>query len=257
MRKLIWTLVIVAIVAIFGGRAWYLYQHKETGDNVMKIGLLSVLSGEFAGMGEELNNGAILAAEEINQEPSNIKIKLQIEDGKAVPKEALSAFNKLVFSKVDASIVVGDNQILPIASKINENKIPTIVVATGSIGYLEQNKDKYMFHFSPSNYYCSYVVGQYAKNELSLENVAVLQMHSIFGEEGTKGFKAGYGKEPIVIEQFQASESDPRATVLKVLDSKPDAIYVTGYGPAFVSAVKRLKEYAFDGVILSEPAISN
>ncbi len=256
MRKLIWTLVIVAIVAIFGGRAWYLYQHKETGDNVVKIGLLSTLSGEFAGMGEELNNGAILAAEEINQEPNNTKIKLQIEDGKAVPKEALSAFNKLLFSKIDAAIVAGDNQILPVAPRINEEKIPTIVTAVGSLGYLEQNKDKYMFHFSPSNYYCSYIVGQYAKDELSLNKVAILQMDSIFGKEGTKGFIDGYKQQPVIMEQFQANE-EPRATVLKVLDTKPDGIYITGYGPSYISAIKRLKEYGFEGVILSEPAVSN
>ena len=37
MKKLIWTLVILVVVGVFGGRAWYLYQYRETSDNVVKV----------------------------------------------------------------------------------------------------------------------------------------------------------------------------------------------------------------------------
>ena len=45
MKKLIWTLVILIVVAVFGGRAWYLYQYRETSDNVVKIGAVLPMSG--------------------------------------------------------------------------------------------------------------------------------------------------------------------------------------------------------------------
>ena len=45
MKKLIWGLVIIVVVAVFGGRAWWLYQHRETGNNVVKIGAVLPMSG--------------------------------------------------------------------------------------------------------------------------------------------------------------------------------------------------------------------
>ena len=256
MKKLIWGLVIVAVGAVFGSRAWWLYQHRETENNALKIGLLTVQSGQYAQMGQEVNNGAILAMEEINSQ-TNTKIQLLLEDSKAVSKDALNAFNKLLFSNVKAAVVVGDNQILPTAHLIDEKGLPTVVVATGSIGYLKQNNKHYMYHFSPSNYSCSFSVGKYAKDVLNLKKVAVLKMNSVFGEEGAKGFADGYGQSPMVTEEFKMDEQDAKNSVLKILDSNPDGIYITGYGASYVSAIKRLKEYGFSGKILSEPAISN
>ena len=51
VKKLIWTLVIVAIASIFGGRAWYLYQHqKEQQTNALNVAIVT-FRGAFAKMG--------------------------------------------------------------------------------------------------------------------------------------------------------------------------------------------------------------
>ena len=255
MRKLIWTLVVLIVVAVFGTRGWYLYTQKQQENKILKIGVLTVLSGPVAQSGVEALNGAILAAEKLNLSADR-KVKLLVEDGKAVAKDAVSAFNKLLLSKVDAAIVVGDVQIAPVFPLINERALPTVATGMGSVGFLDQNIKRHVIHISPSNYECSYAVGQYAKENLALERVAVLQMKSIFGDEGAKGFIKGYG-EPIIAESFKMDELDMRVPVLKVLDVKPDGIYITGFGASYVSAIKRLREYGFDGVILSEPAIIN
>ena len=66
MKKLIWGLVIVAVVAVFGGRAWWLYQHRETNENVVKIGVILPLSGDASRDGQEALLAAKMAQEEIN-----------------------------------------------------------------------------------------------------------------------------------------------------------------------------------------------
>ena len=87
MRKLIWTLVILVIVGVFGGRAWYLYQNREIRDNVVKIGVLLPLSGPVARDGQDCLTGIKAAEQNINQNPSNhFKIKLMIEDTKYTEK---------------------------------------------------------------------------------------------------------------------------------------------------------------------------
>ena len=45
MKKLIWGLVIVAVVAVFGGRAWYLHKQAEQNKDAIKIGVVVPLSG--------------------------------------------------------------------------------------------------------------------------------------------------------------------------------------------------------------------
>ena len=51
VKKLIWTLVIVAIASIFGGRAWYLYQHRDNNQkDTLNIGIVT-FRGAFAKMG--------------------------------------------------------------------------------------------------------------------------------------------------------------------------------------------------------------
>ena len=67
-KRLIGILAIVALVALFAGRAWWLYQHRETGDNVLEIGAVLPLTGPISTMGVEIKNALILAEKKINEE---------------------------------------------------------------------------------------------------------------------------------------------------------------------------------------------
>ena len=40
MKKRIWTLVILVVVAVFGGRAWYLHKQATAEKDVVKTGAL-------------------------------------------------------------------------------------------------------------------------------------------------------------------------------------------------------------------------
>ena len=239
MRKLIWTLVILVVVVVFGGRAWYLYQHRDTDANVVRVGLVSVTSGLYAKMGQDFDNGVILAIEELNP-TSDKKMKLLIEDGKAVAKDAINAFNKLLFSGIDASLIIGDIQMPPLAPLVAEHKIPTVMTIMGNTAYLKHNQERLMYQIWPSNYGNSYAVGEYAKNDLKLNNVAVIKMGSIYGQDGAKGFIDALGQKPVIEEEFKPDATDLRPLVLKVLDTKPNAIFITGHGKAYNSIINHI-----------------
>ena len=127
----------------------------------------------------------------------------------------------------------------------------------GNTAYLKNNQDRLMFQIWPSNYGNSYAVGEYAKNDLKLDNVAVIKMGSIYGQDGAKGFLDAFGQKPIIEEEFKPDAMDLRPLVLKVLDAKPKAIFITGHGKAYNSVINHIKEYRFDGIILSESAIND
>ena len=263
MKKIIITLCVVAVVALFGGRAYYLYRHRDTDDNTIKIGVLSFLTGQYARMGQDMTNGIILAKEEINASKNynNAKIQLVIEDGKAVPKDAVNAFNKILFHKVQALIATGDNQVPPVAPLIVQNKLPTVVTSCLNNEPIKLNKpEKYMYkNTNPLGKFAEWL-GEYATETLHFKTAAIIPVKTFYGQEGAENFKNGFeskGGTITNIEYYTASQMDVKALVLKAMAQNPDAIFVTGYGPGYVAAISTLRELKYPGVIMSDSGVTN
>ena len=255
MRKLIWTLVILVVVGVFGGRAWYLNQHKENNDNVIKIGLLSFNSGMYADLGIALDNGAKLAVKEINAN-SDTKLQLMIEDGKGFAKDAINAFHKLDTSKMDVMIIAGENQVPPVAPLIESKRIPTILTSVGTLTFMKNNKDKFMFLVNPSAQSTGYAMGEYAKKELNVKTFGILSVASAYGQESAGGFIQGMKEQPTIWEKYKETDLDSRAQITKILATNPDGVYIVGYGPGYTNALNQIKEQGYKGVIMSDYTIS-
>ncbi|MBE6446728.1 MAG: ABC transporter substrate-binding protein [Alphaproteobacteria bacterium] len=255
MKKLIWTLVILVIVAIFGGRAWWLYQHKQTDSNVVKIGLLTFDTGLYAEFGQALDKGAILAVEEYNKSNSGIKLDLVIEDGKGQAKDAINAFNRLIAQKPNALIIGGENQVPPVAPMLKN--IPAVLTSVTTLGFLKHNQDNLMFLINPSANNVGYAMGEYANKKLNLKNIAILSLNSSYGKESAEGFISGFGKQPIIWEQFKDTNLTTRDQIVKILAENPDGVYVVGHGPGFPNAFKQLKEQKYTGVIMSDYTVAD
>ena len=133
MRKLIWTLVIVAIIAVFGGRAWYLYRQSEQNKDAIKIGVVVPLSGFDENMTDRIITTLKTATEELTKKKP-YKIQYLFEDGKYTVKDSISAFNKLKASNPSAYVVLGDLPAFGLRPLINETKVPTIVLVSGDSG---------------------------------------------------------------------------------------------------------------------------
>ena len=256
MKKLIWTLVILVVVGVFGGRAWWLYQNRATGNNVVKIGLLSFNSGMYADIGIALDNGAKLAVEEVNSNSDSIKLHLSIEDGKGFAKDAINAFNKLDTNSVDVMIVAGENQVPPVAPLIEARKIPTVLTSVGTLSFQKNNKDKYMFLVNPSAQSTSSAMGEYARKELKLNSYAILSVASVYGQESATGFTQGFNAQPLIWEKYKETDLNARSQIAKILATNPDGVYVVGYGPGYTNALNQLKEQGYKGVIMSDYTIS-
>ena len=107
----------IAILAIFG-----IFKGRHE-DDVIRIGVLSFLTGNFAEMGVDLVDGAQLAVEALNKSGwmlENIKrAELIVEDGKVEPKTTVAGFRKLLLSNPLCAIVAGDTPVPAAAPLIN------------------------------------------------------------------------------------------------------------------------------------------
>ena len=262
MKKLIWTLVILVVVAVFGGRAVWLYQHRRTDANAITIGAIVPLSGLMAEISDEILNSLNMAVDRLNQN-SDRKISLIVEDGKYTEKDSISALHKIGMNKINGLIVLGQLPAMGIGPLIKDYNIPVMV--TIAAGDKIPTFNEYIFRFYMPSKYTGRKIAQFAVNDLKINSVACLYIKNDMGKDAFKSFKETiekFGLKLAAEEQYDMKSMDMRSQVAKVLSTNPDAIYIVGFGPGYISAINAIQEARYEGAILTggevlQPAYKN
>ena len=250
MKKLIWTLVILVVVGVFGGRAWWLYQHRETDTNVVKIGVLLPLSGPPARDGQDCLTGIKAAEKNINANPNNpFKIKLQIEDTKYTESGSLSAYNRT--SDCDAYLIMGEVPVKTLSPRIEEDKKPVISLVV--INDTPTITNPYIFRGWFSLDKLAQTLAQKVKKVAKDKEVALFKIKTFEGDHITKLLTKELEKEniqPSIIETFPMMATETRSQVAKIMNKKPKVVVVWGYIQGFYAALNSLLEARYDGMII-------
>ena len=262
MRKLIWTLVILVVVGVFGGRAWYLYQHRETDTNVVKIGVILPLTGLVSETADEVQNGLNLAIEELNQRYDK-KIKLLMEDGKYTEKDSINALHKIMTKDVSALMIMGQLPAMGTGPLIKDYNLPTMV--TIAMGNKIPLFDEHIFRFYTPAWAIGEKIANYARDGLNLDKVGVFYIKNDMGRDTTNQFQKTFqdkGGKITSVDTFELGSMNMRSQVAKMLAGNPQAIYVAGFGPGFCATINAIKESGYEGYILSggeilQPAYRN
>ena len=252
VKKVIIGICIVVLIALFGGRAWYLYSQKEpekTNEKVIKIGAILPLSSNVAKTANESLESLKIAERHINNNPQYpFKVKLIVEDGKHQPKASLSAFHKLMAQKIDTLIVFADIPAKAIDRFIEDSKIQTLFVGTSKC-------NPYMFAIPVSNATLAYTYGKYVVEKMNLKHIAIIQVDDLVSKETVEDFTRGVhekGGKITSIEKFKNGAIETKTQVLKALDKNPDAVFVYAFGDdAFPSTINYLREMKYEKPILS------
>ena len=268
MKKAIIGLCVVALIAVFAGRAWYLQSQKKVkpeannGDVIVKVGLLTHPSGVVAKMGQEILNGALLAKEEINasDDYNGRKIEMFVGDSQIIPKIAISEFNRLLFKDIVAAVIAGDNAVPAVAPLVKNNKIPSVVTISYNNEFLKSNDPKYMYKNFLTIEKLYYALSRRAIELFGIKKVAIYAINLPFGKEAIKGIQDGLKGTDVEIthiELYPEDERDCKDGIAKVLASKPEAVFVAGYGMGYPIGINRLREAGFKGKILSSPTFKD
>ena len=256
MKKVLITLCVVAVIALFGGRAWYLHSQKQaekTDENVIKIGAILPLTSIIAHEGQTTLESLKIAEKNINSNSKyNFHVKILTEDGKYTPKDSLNAFQKLVANDIDALIVLGERPLGAITKFVNENKIPTLAIA-GKTNL--NNLSPYFFKVPMTTTALTSAFGTYAVNQMNLKNIGVLYIDMESGKEPAMAFIEAARKQNAnitAIEKYKQDAMDIKAQVLKVVNTNPDAILIIGFGDkSFPAGINYIRELGYQKPILS------
>jgi len=257
MKKTLSILVLILLIAV-GGYYFYQTQRKSTENTakkaekeVIKIGAILPLTGPAGSLGVYYKNGLKIKIDEINSNGgiNGKKVKLLIKDSKTSAKEGVFAINNLlsldkplfVFSHL-SSITLAINPIL------KKKNIPVIAVSA-SAKLLNYNlairnyiTPERLAKFSFENFH----------NKLKLNNFSLIYVGDDFGTSVAKYFKEECDKSNVKItyeDKFNLRNTDYKNLVLKIIASKPEAVYITGYGKPLALLIKQLKDLKYKGTI--------
>lgn len=245
-----WGILIVILVVI--GGIWFSNSTENNTQNIspeeVKIGMISILSGEYSSVGENVRNGAVLASEQYNAKHPDAQIKLVIEDDGFDPKKALSAYQKLVsVDKANALINVSTASIGAIYDLVSKADMPVI---QGGEQTTEPTKDN-VFQILPGNIELEKQLGSYIKDK-GYKNPVVVYTNNDAMIRFKNAMVSGYGS-PVKEIVLNADEKDFSSDVLKTDESKPDIVILLSFPQSgaqflkkYISIKGKLPQLAFD-----------
>ena len=228
--------------------------------DVLKIGLISPLSGANARYGAFAGKGASLAAKEINASGGLLgrKIELITGDSQCVPAEGVAATQRLItFDK--APIIIGDVcssvtlAMQPLAEEAGvllvnaASSNPDITYKAGVGGF------KWTFRNYPTDELRAAVVLDYAVKTKGFKKFAVLSVDSDYGRGAikfTKKYLPKYGDAQILSEDYyKEAETDFRPVLSKIKFSGAQAIIMYGQADTTPIVARQMLEMGLAGKI--------
>ena len=261
MRK---KLLLISFFTTFLGvlLGYLLERDASQGESIIKVGVIAYLSGDVAQIGQQYLKGVELGVDQYNRKGRERMIRLYVEDGKNSSRDAVSAYNKLMTQGVDVILMVGDNHVNSVSPLSTKKKIPVISSIAGATAFLNQNlgNERSLFLDWISIALISQKLADFASHSANIKTVSLLTLEDEYGKEAadyfSTEFKAGGGLI-VASESYAYDSRNVTPQVLKVLQKKPDAVFVAGYGGAYVNVINTLKQFCFSGIILTDTSIMN
>jgi branched-chain amino acid transport system substrate-binding protein len=224
---------------------------------VIKIGLITPLTGDVKTFGESTKNAFNIALEEYAK-TGKYKIEPVIADDRNDPTEGANAALKLITQDKVLAIIgpLTSKVSIPVSEIANSNKIPMITgTATNPRVTISDGKRKpYVFRACYIDPFQGTVGANFALKDLKAKTAAVLYD---VGNDYSKGlaeyFKATFtkgGGTIVAYESYQKDDVDFSALITKIGMKKPEVIYIPDYYNKVALIAKQLREKGLKGAMI-------
>ena len=245
-----WVAGIVVIVLIIGA---VLATNNPSNNEIIKIGAILPLTGDFASYGEGFKNTIALAIEN-----SGLKDRVQLiieDDGSCAPNQDINATQKLVsIDKVKAIIgPICSSAFLSVLPITEKNKV--VLISYGATSKSISGAGKYAFRVISSDADKAIAIANTAYNA-SYKKAALLYDSSndqfIQQKDDAKGEYIKLGGQIVADESFQTGNKDFRSQLTKIKNSGAEAIFL-GVFPTTqgVLVLKQAKELGIKAQLIS------
>lgn len=251
----------LAVLVLILGYAWFASQSQKQTVNqtvkieTIKIGAILPITGAVAPAGESERNAIEMAVEERNAQGgiNGKKIVLSVEDTTLSAEKAVSAFNKL-YNIDKVKYILGpapSAEIAALAPIIEKSDAIMVNFGGGSSPYSKYGKNAFttsaVFGFEVPRM-VEYIEKQGYKNVafLGVKTDSIVQAQEILQQE-LKSRNINLVQSELVL----ASTNDFRTSLLKIKESKPDAIYLLLFPASIGEVLKEKQELGMNTQVLS------
>jgi branched-chain amino acid transport system substrate-binding protein len=242
-------LFVAALAASFA--AW--------GQDTIKIGLITALSGQSARAGEAITRGMVIAIDELNARGGVLgkKFELVRRDDEATPAKGVIAARELLFKEKVAVLFGGlDTPVsLAIVPIINESKIPFMGPwAAGTPITKNGSKDNYAVRDSAVDEIVDKAMLQYSQNTFKAKNCGMILVNNPWGESNEKGLTAALnakGMKAAGIEKFEGNDVDVVPQLTRLKNAGADCLFLVGNVGPSAQVVKSLDRMGWKPPIVS------
>ena len=220
----------------------------------IKIGAILPLSGPAAIWGENIQNGMILAQQELARQ--GIDVEIVFEDSQARADVGVTAYRKLNdVDDVDLIVSAFSRVSVPLVPLADEDQIPIIMTLVAAKGVAEQSPFSFRFYSNERQY----VEPQFAWMDPAVyDKIAVLWINDEYGvavhdviieQANAKGI------EIVADENFVPRSADYRTQLTKIKEADPKAVLFVAATPPEVAAIKQLRELGITADIIENSAL--
>ena len=252
MKKLLVALLVAALAipaAAFGA-------------DTIKIGFNIPLTGDQPKVGEMSKDAAEMLQAKVNGagglDVGGKKYKLEFVyvDNEAKPESAVNAANKIIESEKALAMVgpQASSRAIPAAEIANNNK--TVMVSAWSTNPKTTQDRPYVFRACFLDDFQGPVVAKFASGELKAKKAGVLydvasDYPKGLAEEFKKSFEAINGPSSVVaFETFTTKDVDFKAQLTKIIQAKPDVLFVPQYYNEVPLIIKQARDLGYKGPVL-------
>ncbi|MBZ4396320.1 MULTISPECIES: ABC transporter substrate-binding protein [unclassified Myxococcus] len=205
------------------------------GADTILLGQVGALTGGQATFGISTRNGIELALKEANAAGgvNGKKLAIRVYDNQSKPEEAAQATTRLI-TQDKVVLILGDvasSNSLAMAEKAQAAGVPMITPSSTNTTVTE--KGDYIFRVCFIDPFQGFVMAKFAREDLKLGKVAVLQdnksaysidLSGVFTRKFTE-----MGGKIATTESYSQGDTDYRAQLTAIKKTQPDGIYVPGY----------------------------
>jgi len=249
MKKTWIWIIIIAAVAL--ATALFITQTKKESEEI-KIGAILPLTGDAAIYGQEMKKGIDLALEEINKK-NKVRIRVIYEDDQGIPRNAVSAAQKLItYNKVPVIICSLSSITLALAPIAQREKV--VLISPSASAPEITYAGEFVFRVWPSDIFEGGEMAKFAFNNLKISKTAIIYVNNDYGKGLEQVFRRGFeelGGTILANEGYEFGATDFRTQLSKIKVKKPEALYIVGYWKEIIQILRQMKEIDFHTQILS------
>src|SRR5499433_1014499 len=205
------------------------------GQNTIKIGVITSLTGSQAAFGEAHRNGYTIALDEINAKGGVLgkKVELDFYDDQSKPDQAVQGVSKLV-DQDSVPMLLGSyssESTKAIIGPVTKSEIP-LIIPTATADNVMDSHSAWVFRIcAGANDYARTTIA-FLKANGAPKTIAIVYENTNFGQANKSAMMAEAekaGMKLVAVESYEAKSPDYKAVLRRVKQANPEVIYFCSY----------------------------